>query len=305
MREKRVVSVSLGSSKRNHRAEIEFLGCHFVVERIGVDGDKKKFAALLQELDGGVDCFGLGGADLYLRAGKYRYRMVDVAKLVSVLRKTPIVDGGELKEVWEREVPRYLREQEGISFAGKTALIVSGMDRYGLAEGLYQEGCRLLFGDLPFAVGFPWAVKSLSMLRFLSIFIVPVVRHLPIEFIYPVGERQEKRTPRFPFYFHRADIIAGDFLYIKRFMPDTLSGKLIITNTVTPQDVEELRQRGVAVLVTTTPEINGRSFGANVLQAMLVALLERRPEEIRPEEYLALLHELHIRPRVIRFKEVW
>jgi len=108
MGEKKVVSVSLGSSKRNHRAELELLGHKVSIERIGVDGDKDKFVELLKSLDGKVDAIGLGGADLYLRAGKYHYEVKDVARLVSVLRETPLVDGGELKDTWEREVPCYL-----------------------------------------------------------------------------------------------------------------------------------------------------------------------------------------------------
>lgn len=284
--------------------EIELLGCRFTIERIGVDGDKRKFVALLQELDGQVDCFGLGGADLYLRAGKYRYEVVDVARLVSVLKKTPIVDGGELKETWEREVPRYLEEEEGFLFRGKTALIMSGMDRYGLAEGLWKMGCNLLIGDMPFALGIPIFLRRLWTLRFLSVLMMPVLRRLPIDFLYPTGKAQEEPKPRFPWVFEKADIIAGDFLYIRRFMPEKLSGKMVITNTVTPADLEDLRNRGVAVLVTTTPEMQGRSFGTNVLQAMFVALLEKHPKDIHPEEYLALLRELNIKPRVVRFEEV-
>ena len=295
--------MSLGSSKRNHRVEIELLGCHFLVERIGVDGDKRRFVELLKELDGQVDCLGLGGADLYLRAGKYRYEVVDVARLVSVLRKTPIVDGGELKETWEREVPRYL-EEEGFRLRGKTALIMSGMDRYGLAEGLWQVGCRLLIGDMPFALGIPIFLRRLWTLRFLSVLMMPVLRRLPIDVLYPTGKEQERTTPRFPWAFERSDIVAGDFLYIRRFMPERFPGKMVLTNTVTPADIEDLKARGVALLVTTTPEMGGRSFGTNVLQAMFVALLEKRPEDIAPEEYLALLRELKIRPRIVALGEV-
>lgn len=283
--------------------EIELLGCRFIVERIGVDGDKKKFVALLRELDGQVDCFGLGGADLYLRAGRYRYEVVDVARLVAVLTKTPIVDGGELKEVWEREVPRYL-EEEGIPLRGKTALIMSGMDRYGLAEGLAQVGCRLLIGDMPFALGIPIFLRRLWTLRFLSVLMMPVLRRLPIDFLYPTGKAQEEPKPRFAWAFEKADIIAGDFLYIRRFMPPSVPEKMVITNTVTAEDIAYLRERGIALLVTTTPEMQGRSFGTNVLQAIFVALLEKHPRDIQPEEYLALLRELGIRPRIVRLQEV-
>lgn len=298
-----MVSISLGSSRRNHRAQIELLGYRISIERIGVDGDKEKFKKLLAELDGQVDVFGLGGADLYLRAGRYRYEVVDVARLVSGLKKTPIVDGGELKIAWEREIPRYLKERENLDMAGKTALIMSGMDRYGLAEGLKEVGCNLLIGDMPFALGIPIALRRLWTLRFLSVVMMPVLRRLPIEILYPTGREQERSRPRFPRYFEKSDIIAGDFLYIFRFAPENLAGKMIITNTVTAQDVEAMRRRGVQVLVTTTPEMNGRSFGTNVLQAIFVAILGKDPRTIRPEEYLELMHQLDIRPRVLRLRE--
>jgi len=299
VKSKTIVSVSLGSSLRNHQAEVELMGFKILVKRIGVDGDKKKFIQTLRELDGKVDVFGLGGADLYLRAGRYKYQVVDITKMVSVLEKTPIVDGGELKETWERKVPKILVEKEKLDLSKKTALIMSGMDRYGLAEGLSQQGCRLLIGDMPFALGIPIPLTRLSTLRFLSILMMPVLRRLPLNVLYPTGKNQEIRVSRSPQFFKRADIVAGDFLYINRFMPDDMNGKMIITNTVTSNDIESLRKFGVKTLVTTTPEMNGRSFGANVLQAIFVSILEKRPENILPEEYLQLMDTLGIKPRVV------
>lgn len=63
---KHVVSVSLGTSKRNKRDELEILGEPFVLERIGTDGDMQKFAEMFRDLDGKVDALGVGGADIWL-----------------------------------------------------------------------------------------------------------------------------------------------------------------------------------------------------------------------------------------------
>jgi hypothetical protein len=67
---KHVVSISIGSSKRDHRAEIEILGERFLIERIGTDGDMDRAVAMIRQLDGKVDAFGLGGIDMYIFAGK-------------------------------------------------------------------------------------------------------------------------------------------------------------------------------------------------------------------------------------------
>jgi hypothetical protein len=55
-------------------------------------------------------------------------------------------------------------------------------------------------------------------------------------------------------------------------MPARLEGKIICTNTTTPADVETFRQAGVRYLVTTTPRFGGRSYGTNMIEAMLVAV---------------------------------
>ena len=96
-------------------------------------------------------------------------------------------------------------------------------------------------------------------------------------------------------------MVAGDFLYIKRFMPDRIPGKIILTNTTTSADVEMLRERGAAMLVTTTPRLNGRSFGTNVMEALFVALAGKFPLE--EQDYLEYINKLGLGPNVTRFTE--
>jgi hypothetical protein len=66
--------------------------------------------------------------------------------------------------------------------------------------------------------------------------------------------------------------VAGDCHYIKKHMPDNMQGKVIVTNTTTPEDVELFKGCGVKYLVTTTPVLEGRSFGTNMMEAALVAV---------------------------------
>ena len=74
---KHVVSVSIGSSRRDHRVEMELLGERVCIERRGTDGDLGRAAQLIRELDGKVDAIGLGGMDLYIFAGGRRYVLRD------------------------------------------------------------------------------------------------------------------------------------------------------------------------------------------------------------------------------------
>ena len=59
----------------------------------------------------------------------------------------------------------------------------------------------------------------------------------------------------------------------------------MLTNTLTARDAAELHDRGVAQLVTTTPDFEGRSFGTNVLEAALVALSGKAWADLSPADY--------------------
>ncbi|MEW6663446.1 MAG: quinate 5-dehydrogenase [Bacillota bacterium] len=295
---KRVVSVSLGSSKRDHKVETEILGQKFSIERRGTDGDMEKAIALIKELDGQVDAFGLGGTDLYVYAGNRRYVLRDALRIVSAAKHTPIVDGSGLKNTLERRVVSYLAENQGIQFKDKKILVVSAADRFGMAEALAATGASVVFGDLIFLLGLPIPIRSLATIGFIAAVLMPVVSRVPFAWLYPTGARQETIQPKHEKYYQEADIIAGDFHLIRRFLPDVLKGKTILTNTVTPSDVDLLRQRGIATLVTTTPELNGRSFGTNVMEGVLVALTGKKPDQIAVHEYIQLLDQMGWQPRV-------
>ncbi len=75
---KRVVSISLGSSKRDKKVQANFFGTDFEIERIGTDGDMAKFRQMIAELDGKVDAFGVGGTDIYVYVGDHRYILHEI-----------------------------------------------------------------------------------------------------------------------------------------------------------------------------------------------------------------------------------
>jgi hypothetical protein len=299
---KRIVSVSLGSSSRDHRAGVELLGERFDIARVGTDGSLDKAIARIKELDGTVDAIGLGGIDVYLYAGSKRYALRDGLRLLGAAQTTPVVDGSGLKNTLEREAIRFLRDELRVPLAGRKVLMVSALDRFGMAQALVEAGADVLFGDFIFALDLDKPVRGLAEFEALAEKYLPDACKLPFQFFYPTGKKQDRPPqPKYPEYYAEADIVAGDFHFMRQFMPERLDGKLILTNTVTAGDVEELRSRGIARLVTTTPDFGGRSFGTNVVEAALLALLGKRWEAVTPEDYAGLLRALDLRPRVLDF----
>ncbi len=294
--DKRIVSISLGSKERDKTVNIELLGQSVQIERLGTNGDKKEARALISELDGEVAAFGMGGIDRYIYLAGRRYVSKDADWLAAAAEISPIVDGSGLKNTLERMVVRQLDERIGLK--DKRVMLVSSLDRFGMAEALVECCANVLFADLMFSLKMPIPVRSYETVKRFGRLILPIALKLPIEWHYPTGKKQQKRSRKYTAHYKWADVIAGDFHYIKRHAPRALPGKTILTNTVTAEDIRDLKKCGVSLLITTTPNMNGRSFGTNVIEAMIIAMAEKSPEEMSPEDYETWIEKLSVEPHI-------
>ncbi len=160
-----------------------------------------------------------------------------------------------------------------------------------------KAGYDCIFGDLMFALGIPIPIRSLTALKLLAAIMLPIFGRLPFNWIYPTGEKQEVRIPKFEKYYQWATVIAGDCHYVKCHMCDVLSGKIIATNTTTPEDVELFRQVGIIYLVTSTPVLDGRSFGTNMMEAAMIAVAGKG-RKLTHEELSQMLNRLGFQPQL-------
>lgn len=301
---KRVVSVSLGSSKRDHAFETDFMGEHFRIERIGTNGDWDKAINLIRELDGKVDAFGMGGIDLYVQLAGKPYIIKDAKRLIVEARKTPMVDGSGLKNTLERKCILDIQKEGILNLREKNVLMVCAVDRFGMAEAFEEVGARLTLGDFIYTVGIPMPLHSLKTLKLAGRIAAPFVVRMPFDKLYPTGDQQDVIIPKHSKYYYAADILAGDFNYIRRYLPDKLQGQIIITNTTTSDDMKMLKERGISKVITTTPDMGGRSFGTNVIEALMVSIMQRPLDQISPQDYYNMLKELDMKPGVVDLEKM-
>lgn len=298
---KQVVSVSIGSSKRDHSVDVEIFGEPFRIWREGTDGDMDRAEARLRELDGKVDAFGMGGIDLFLTAAGRDYHFRDARRFRDAVKVTPILDGSGLKGAVEGDVVRFMREDLGLDVAGKRVLVTSAVDRWGMAMAFYEAGCAMTYGDLLYALGVPIMIHGHDALVRTVRVMAPIAVQLPFKFLYPAEadhttavETESKHAQ----LYRDADIIAGDYKFVRKYMPADMTGKWIVTNTTTAEDVDFVRSTGAELLITSTPRLDGRSFGTNVIEATMVAL-EGAKAALEPERYLELLRSTGFTPDVI------
>ena len=294
---KHAISVSLGSSTRDKVVEVELLGQSVKIERIGTNGDEDKARELYQEFDGKIDAFGVGGIDLAVHTPWKDYPLYGATKLVKGVQHTPYVDGGGLKSTLEAQVMDYVEKEIGAQIQPKSAFLVAGITRYGMTQSFFKHGYDCTFGDLMFGLDIPIPVKGEKTINFLGRLLLPIVGRMPISMLYPTGEKQLEVIPKYEKHYQGNSVIAGDWLYIKQHMPQNMEGKVIVTNTTTEDDIGFLTKRGVKYLVTTTPVMDGRSFGTNMLEAALVAAAGKgRP--LTTSELKEIITQLGLKPQI-------
>lgn len=296
---KRAVSVSLGSPTRDKVIDVELLGEQIRIERIGVNGDEALARKTFAELDDKVDAFGVGGIDLYIYTPWKNYPLHAAHKLITDVKQTPVVDGGGLRETLEARVLGYVEAQLGSDIPEKSVYLVNGISRYGMTMSFVERGYDCTYGDLMTGLDIPIALNSIGAVNMAGKLLMPIAGRLPLSMLYPTGDKQEEIVPKYQKHYLGNAIIAGDWLYIKRNMPLELPGKIIITNTTTPDDMELLRQRGASYLVTSTVNLDGRTFGTNMMEAALVALAGKG-RELTHAELDDLLDQLGFVPEITK-----
>lgn len=300
---KKVLSISVGSSSRDHTTRHVFLGEECEISRQGTNGDFDKAVQRYYDLDGKVDAFGVGGAEFFLKVANRRYYFRDVKRIREAIKVSKVGDGNGVKGLLEKRafaaLGKHLNDKEGKTLQGMTALQTTAVDRYGMGEAMVNAGLDVTFGDFMFVFGMPFAVKQLATVRLLAAILLPVITQLPYKWLYPLGSEQDKPPqPKWTKYYQQSQVIAGDFLQIRQYMPDDLTGKIVVTNTTTAKNVDELRKRNLHILVTVTPRLEGRSFGTNVMEATLLALMDTPQVDVREADFLELIERIPLEPNI-------
>ncbi|MEW5934993.1 MAG: hypothetical protein AB1816_15565 [Bacillota bacterium] len=340
MAQRRVLGVSLGSPGRDFRALWTWEGGTVEIRRLGTGGDVERARRLLEQYDGQVDAFGLGGVNVSLQARGRRYRLPLGERLSSVPRHTPVCDGTFVKAWWEPRSLRVACEEGGLNLAGRAVLFSSVLDRWPLAQALEEAGARVLVGDAAFALRIPVLFPGLRWFYPFAVTLVPLLRHLPLAFLYPQARRHQPYAGgRLRAWvgagvywrpFHGAEVLAGDLHFFRRRLPPRLDNRWVIGSGLDGADLALLAERGVSLVIELEPVVHAwrdalvsvrqawsdepvpaqeaggagqgrRGLSANLAEAVVVAASGRAACDLGAEGMRTWCRRLGFRPSVYRF----
>ena len=93
---KKIVTVSLGSSKQDFSFDTEFLGQRFRVQRLGADDDTTKAWELMRRHQATADAIGLGEIGDHWHVGQSTVVNKETRRLLKVVTRVPATTGSHL-----------------------------------------------------------------------------------------------------------------------------------------------------------------------------------------------------------------
>ena len=295
---KKVVTVTLGSSKQDFEFKTEFLGQSFSVRRLGADMDTGKAWELMRRQQASADAIGLGEISDHYQVGLRTVINKDTQHLTNVVTRVPVTTGATLRRLLQVRAVRYVQKELGNYFNNNLVLFLSGMRNYDMAVALSDYTKNLSFADALFQTGAPAMLTSLEQLELYA-------KGSELMLSSRTGRALEAalasfKNKRVAGVVEKSHVIVGTFAEIKAVgSPANLEGKTLITSAVDDERMAFFTKCKVNLVVDVSPMLFEKVVGINTIEAMILAALDKRQEEVSDDDFDEILNELKITPRLL------
>ena len=295
---KTVVGISLGASAQDFEFRTRFLGKGLSVQRLGTNGSAAKAGKLLKYWEQRADAIGLGVEKDRYTVGSRRYVEKDSLRMKSTVTRIPVTTGGRLDDILQEWALRHVQLKLGNYFSNARILFFSGMTHYKLALAMSEYTQNLEFADPVLQFGVPKLLTSLDALELYA-----SGAHYVLEWT-PSGVMSSAVVKEWTKFVLRramgdATVIVAPVHELDRFGAEELRGKTIITSTVNDRRIEQFRKKGVNVVVDGAPAAFGHVLSPSLLDAMIIAATEKEPDDLVEDDYLEIITDLKLEPRII------
>ncbi len=295
---KTVIGVSLGASDQDFEFSARFLGQKLNVRRVGTNGSTAKAVKLLKHWEQHADAIGLGVVKDSYTVGSQRYAERDSSHMKSVVTRVPVTTGGRLSDILQEWALRHVQIKLGNYFNNARVLFFSGMTNYKLALALSEYTQNLEFADPVLQLGVPKMLSSLDALELYTSGAHYVLNWAPTSLMSSVPVRAwTKLVLRQAM--QDATVIVAPVHELDRFSAKELGGKTIITSTANEGRLAQFKRKGVNMVIDGAPVLFDHVLGPSVLDAMIIAATQKAPDDILEDDYLEIITDLQLEPRII------
>jgi predicted amino acid dehydrogenase len=257
-------------------------------------------ARLVREKRDDVDAIGLGMVREHYTVGTDHFVRPETRKLEKLSGDTPVTTGSRLREIVQEWTLRSAQLELGNIFSNAKVLFLSGTINYRLASILSEFTDNLTFADPVVQFGLPNLLHSLDALELYATGSHPILR-------FESGKGLVPSIAPFQFFNHLvlrravkdAHVVVAPYEQLRHYGLEELDGKTVITSTVSDERLQELREKGVRLVLDCSIQPFKHTVGLNVIEAMVMAALDKPADEISHDDYLEIFTDLELKPRLL------
>jgi predicted amino acid dehydrogenase len=295
---KKVIGVSLGAGDQDFEFDARFMGKKLNVRRLGTNGSIAQAVKLLKHWEPEADAIGLGVVKDSYTVGARRYVEKDSARMMGAVTRVPVTTGGRLNDILQEWALRHVQVKLGDYFNNARVLFFSGMTNYKLALAMSEYTQNLEFADPLLQLGVPKMLTSLDALERYASGAQYVPDWAPSGIMSSAPLKQWTK-----FVLRRAlldaTVIVAPVHELDAFGAPELTGKTIITSTVNDRRIAQFRKKGVHMVVDGAPAMFDHVLSPSLMDAMIIAATEKDPDDILEDDYLEIITNLQLEPRVV------
>ncbi len=303
---KKIISISLGPAKDDYEFETEFLGQDFYIRRLGTDGDIESAAELIKKWDDRADIFAIGGIELpgdITPKWSLTAHTNPFERLASQV-DTPVTLGNRLRKVAYEWSLRHIQFKFSNYFNNANVLFLNGLSHFKIAQVMAEFTDNLTFADPIYQHDIPKFINAITDMERYAQGIHEVLNWVPSKtlssLVTPIQKWNDYILLR---AMQKANIIVVPYYNFYRFLQNAtleeLGGKTIITATAYDDRVDFLKAHGVDVIIDATPKVLERVVGLSVLEAVIMAALDKAPQDVGDDDMLEIISEQRMDPRIV------
>ena len=295
---KKVVTVTLGSSKKDFEFKTTFLGQEFSVRRLGADKDSSKAWELMRRQQANADAIALSDMVDHYHVGLRTVVNKESQALMQVVTRVPVTTGASLRRLLQVRAVRHVQKELGNYFNNNLVLFLSGMRNYDMAVALSDYTRNLSFADPVFQAGSPLLLSSLEQLELYAKGKELLPDIVPGKFLKSVLSTLKNKIVANAVA--KSHVIVGTFREIQAVSSSgNLDGKTLITSAIDDEALAFFAKHKVNLVVDVSPKLFDKVVGISTITAMILASTGKSEAELSDHDFEEIINELDIKPRLL------
>ncbi len=302
-----IIQISLGSSLDDYEFKTRFRDQTFKIKRFGTDGDVDQASDLILRLNKEADAIALSSFGWTHATGHQALPPKALTKLLKLGAKlqTPVTSGDTLRKVGQEWSLRHIHFKFGNNyFTNARIFFFSGVASYTIARLLAEYTQNLRFADPLLESGVPKFINNMKDLDFYAARLRRAVNWIPGKDMVmssdPVRSMNDYLMRKAIQDSHILVVPHAEFFrFLDPYSIEDLDRKTVITSAAFDDRIDYLKDKGVRVIIDTTPQLLDNIVGVSVLEALLTAAFDIHQGEERDEELLEIISNMAMEPRVI------